>query len=135
MARGSRKQEEKSFAEEADSLWLITFAGGIWAVHFALSYGATAIVCAKWASSPDAVTALRLAIAAATTLALAGIVMVGWRSWRQWDSLDDHDHEHQLAKEEHRHAFLGHASFLLSIISFIGVVYVALPVLLLKDCL
>jgi len=52
----------------------------------------------------------------------------------QWDYLDDRDYEHDLARKEDRHEFLGHASFLLSIISFIGVIYVAMPVLFLETC-
>ena len=37
-------------------------------------------------------------------------------------------------KPEDRHRFLGHAAFLLSIISFIGVVFVSLPLLFIGGC-
>ena len=122
--------DEKEFAEEADSIWRITFGPLIWAVHFGVSYAATAIVCAK---GGDAAT-LRAGIGALTVAALLGIAYVGWRAWRQWDFLDDRDYEHELAREEDRHEFLGHAAFLLAIVSFIGVVYVALPALVIEGC-
>ncbi len=134
MTGTGKDEERKSFAEEADSLWLITFAGSIWAVHFVVCYGATAAVCAKLGGDAAAIMTLRLALGGVTLLALAGIAVVAWRSWVQWDFLDDWDHKHNLAREEDRHEFLGHASFLLSIISFIGVIYVSLPLLFLETC-
>lgn len=134
MARTERDEERRTLNEEADSLWLITFAGSIWAVYFVVCYGATAGVCAKLAGDAAAIVTLRLALGGFTLLALAGIAFVAWRSWVQWDFLDDWNHEHDLAEKEDRHEFLGHASFLLSIISFIGVIYVSLPVLFLETC-
>ena len=131
MAEIRKKEERKSFAEEASSLWLITFAGSIWAIHFAVCYAATAVVCQKF---PDAVESLRLGIGLATAIALVAILLIAWRSWKQWDFLDDYDYVHDLAVEEDRHEFLGHASFLLSIISFIGVCYVAMPAFFLTSC-
>ena len=127
-------EEHRSFREEADSLWLITFAASIWAVHFVVCYGATATVCAKLGGDPTAVLMLRLTLGAFTVGSLAGIAFVGWRSWVQWDFLGDGDREHDLAREEDRHEFLGHASFLISIISLIGVIYVSLPLVVLETC-
>ena len=122
--------DEKEFAEESDSIWRITFGPLIWAVHFGASYAATAIVCAKGGD----VDVLRTGVVALTAAALAGILYVGRRAWRQWDFLDDRDYEHELAREEDRHEFLGHAAFLLAIVSFIGVAYVALPTLVIGSC-
>ena len=123
--------DEKEFAEESDSLWRITFGPLIWAVHFGVSYAATAIACAKPFGEPEDLVA---AIGALTVAALAGIAWVGWRAWVQWDYLDDRDYEHELAREEDRHEFLGHAAFLLAVVSFIGVVYVALPAFAIGSC-
>ncbi|MCY0096944.1 hypothetical protein [Hoeflea ulvae] len=134
MAKTEQDEERRTLSEEADSLWMITFAGSIWAVHFVVCYGATAAVCAKLGGDAAAIMTLRLALGGFTLLALAGIAFVGWRSWVQWDFLNDWNYEHALAGKEHRHEFLGHASFLLSIISFIGVIYVSLPVLVLETC-
>lgn len=134
MSETREKAERDSLSEETSSLWLITFAASIWAVHFVLAYAAAAVVCAKSGGDPEAVLMLRLGIGVLTVLALAGIGFVGWRSWLQWDFLDDYRHVHDLAEEEDRHEFLGHASFLLSIISFIGVIYVTLPVVFIGTC-
>ena len=127
-------EDERSFAEESDSLWRLTFGPLIWALHFATSYAATAIVCARFAGPAQPLTELRIALAILTALALSGIAWIAWRSWRRWDFLDDHDYEHAAAIEEDRHEFLGHASFLLALISFIGVLYVAMVPLLLGSC-
>lgn len=126
-------QEQRTFREEASSLWLIVLAPVLWAVHFVAVYGLTAMTCAKF-GTPEAVTLLRIAIAVLTFVALGGIGMVGIKSWRQWDYLADHDYSHHLPTGEHRHEFLGHAAFLLSVMSAIAVVYTALPAVFIGTC-
>lgn len=121
-------------AEEASSLWTITIAPLIWAVHFVLSYAATSVLCVKFGAGEMAVAWLQTGVGVLTALALGGIAFVAWRSWKQWDFLDDFDHTHHLSREEDRHEFLGHAAFLLSIVSFVGVAYVALPIWLAGSC-
>lgn len=128
-------EERKTFAEESDSLWLITLGPLIWILHFLICYGLTAMVCAKLGGNADWLQILRIVIAVVTIIALGGIGITAWRAWRQWDFLDDFDYSHGLAFEEDRHEFLGHASFMLAIVSFIGVVYVALPALFMRTCL
>ena len=125
-----QKQEGREFRAEALSLWRITFCPLIWAVHFAGSYAATALVCGKGGS----VELLRVGISLASVLALLGILWFGWQAWRQWDIIRDRDWENDTGTDEDRHQFLGHAAFLLAIISFIGVSYVSLPVLLIGSC-
>lgn len=125
-----QKEEQREFRAEFLSLWRITFGPAVWALHFAVSYGATAVVCARGGS----VEALRLGIGIGTAVALVAILWLGWQAWRQWDLRRQRDWEEASGTSEDRHQFLGHAAFLLSIISFIGVVYVALPVLLIESC-
>lgn len=138
MTDPGQTPEPHEFSEERASLVRITLAPVLWALHFVVSYAAAAIVCAKWAAGADGILGLRIAIAVATVLVLAGIAWLGWRAWRQWDArigrsgrevLEDLVEEH-----EERHEFLGHAALLLAIISFIGVVYTALPVALIETC-
>jgi hypothetical protein len=185
--------ERRAFRQEAGSLWRITFGPLVWAAHFVLSYGSAAVVCARFA--PAGIAPMRLGLAAASLLALALILWLGWRSWQQWrgpwrgpgpdfapetgpltdaapdappdappdtghDTLPEHDRtdtprdrarrrrsaaagqaEAQpadppgiWAQAEDRHRFLGHAAFLLAVVSFIGVSYSSLPVLLLESC-
>ena len=126
--------DEQEFSEEADSIWRITFAPLVWALHFVTSYGATAVWCAKLAGPGEPIPFLRLGIAALTAVALAMIAWVAWRAWRQWDFTVDWDYVHDQGASEDRHEFLGHAAFLLAIVSFIGVVYVAMPALFIESC-
>lgn len=135
MAAGpSRNEERRSFAETVSSLWDIALGPVVWAGHFLLCYTATAIVCAKLGDTGAIFGWLRLGIGAVTLLALAVLGRIGWKAWRQWDFLDDYDYEHEAAVTEDRHEFLGHAGFLLVTLSFVGVLYVAMPALLLDGC-
>lgn len=112
------------------SLWHMILSPTIWAIHFVAVYGSTAVLCAKWNAADTA----RLAIFALTAVALALIVFVGWRAWRQWDYLDDWDDIHDGPTTEDRREFLGHVGFLLSLVSGVGVIYVALPALFVVTC-
>lgn len=132
MTRISENQDAREFRSEAVSLWRITFGPLIWAVHFVASYGATALICAK--GDAAAFDALRLGIGIGTAVALAGIVWLGWHAWKQWDLVHDRVWENNRDDGEDRHQFLGHAAFLLAVISFIGVCYVAMPILLIGSC-
>ena len=72
--------------------------------------------------------------AGATALALVLIAWLGGRSWHQWRHSNEDVWEDSDGSNEDRHQFLGHAAFLLSIISFIGVIYTALPAILSASC-
>lgn len=136
MANQQDRNDPEEFAEESESLLRITLAPTLWALHFAFTYGATAIYCAKWGGA--GLTTFRLGAGILTALVLAAIVWLGWRSWRQWDANVGRSaravFEDLVEEEEPRHQFLGHAAFLLSIISFVGVVYTSLPVILIGSC-
>ncbi|EKE45007.1 hypothetical protein OCGS_1042 [Oceaniovalibus guishaninsula JLT2003] len=127
-------EDRQAFAEASESLWRITFGPALWALHFAGSYGVAAIWCAKVAAKGQDIAPLRLGFAVVTLAVLAAIGWLGWRSWRQWDYLGDRDYENAGANHEDRHQFLGHAAFLLSIVSFVGVVYTGLPVVFVQAC-
>ncbi|MGQ7846014.1 hypothetical protein ACUNV4_16145 [Granulosicoccus sp. 3-233] len=126
-------QDEREFAEEADSLWCIVFSPLVWVFHFLGCYIVTAIVCTKMPEA-DSISELRWFILCITLASLAGIAVIGWRSWNQWGFVEDGVKDQYLPTEEHRHEFLAHASFLLSIVSFIGVCYVAIPSMFLDSC-
>ncbi|WP_226781664.1 hypothetical protein [Oceaniglobus trochenteri] len=130
--RQPRPDEERhEFREEAESLWRITLAPVAWVAHFVTSYGIVALVCAK---APGLLGMTRGGLGLATLLALAVIAWLGWRAWRQWDYRTTGDYTNARGEAEDRHQFLGHAAVLLALISAIGVVYGALPVLLLETC-
>ena len=128
------RSQEQEFSEERSSLWRITFGPLVWAVHFVASYAATATFCAKWPEPETHIDLLRLGVGLATVAALVAIGWLGWLAWRQWDFLDDHDYAHADGNSEDRHEFLGHAAFLLAVVSFIGVVYSGLPALFAGSC-
>lgn len=134
MARPREQDELNSWAEERDSIWRLAFGPLIWALHFVLTYGGTSVACFKLYEYDWSVPFMRASIGVITLLALVGIGVVAWRSWRRWDFLDDYDYEHDQSIEEDRHEFLGHAAFLLAVVSAIGVVYVALPAAFVSNC-
>ncbi|WP_420565154.1 hypothetical protein [Thalassobaculum sp.] len=135
MAQHREEQTElKTFSEEQSSLWLIALGPTIWALHFVICYAATAVVCAKLETVAQDGSLLRAVIGGTTVVALAAIGWIAWRSWRQWDFLDDRDYVHHKPVTEHRHEFLGHASFLLACLSLVGVLYVSLPALFVEGC-
>lgn len=130
--RPPRTNEERSeFAEERESLWRITLAPLAWAVHFMLCYGAVAVACEKTFLPVDPT---RHALIALTVVVLAFIAWIGWRSLQQWDVRRTGNFSNPYGEAEDRHQFLGHAAFLLALISFIGVVYVSFPLLLVRSC-
>ncbi|APE45737.1 hypothetical protein BOO69_18780 (plasmid) [Sulfitobacter alexandrii] len=108
----------------------ITLGPLIWALHFVCCYGVVAVTCAKgW----DYGT-VRAGLLIFSAGALGGIAVVGWAAWRQWDVSHTADPVNRLGRAEDRYHFLGHAAFLLSIISAIGVVFVTLPLVLIGGC-
>ncbi len=127
------RADEHEFSEERESLWRITLAPAIWAFHFVISYAAVSVYCFRLNAIFD-MASLRLGIGAMTLAALAAIAWLGWRSFRRWDVWGTGEFSNPVGNAEDRHQFLGHAGFLLALISFIGVAYDALPVLILTSC-
>lgn len=113
------------------SLWHMIAGPIVWALHFAAVYGWTASVCAR-TTDP---AAARTGIAVLTLVALLLIAVIAWRAWLQWDFLDDRDYEHDRPSVEDRREFLGHAGWLLAIVSAIGVIFVAMPAFFVGTCL
>lgn len=134
MTDEQRAGGEEEFREEQASLARITLGPVVWMVHFALSYAATAVFCAKLDAPADAIAWLRGGIALGTLLALGAIAWLGWHAWQQWRTDNTDLWEDPASTSEDRHQFLGHAALLLAVISFIGVIYTALPALLSASC-
>ncbi|WP_163850133.1 hypothetical protein [Pseudooceanicola aestuarii] len=123
-------EEEAEFAEESASLWRITLAPVAWAAHFVICYGLVAMSCAKgWP-----ITEVRQGLGLFSAAVLLLIAWIGWRALRQWDVRRTGDFVNRRGRAEDRHHFLGHAAFLLAVISFIGVVFVSLPLILIEGC-
>lgn len=115
------------------SLWWLTIAPAIWAVHLLLSYITAAIWCAKVALPGGALGPVRTIVAVYAVLALAGIALVGWEGFRR------HRHgteatTHDLDSIEDRYRFLGFATLLLAGLSGVGVVYAVLAAAYIETC-
>lgn len=120
-------------AEKSETLWLLTISPTIWAVHFLLSYLTAAIWCARITTRTGALDGVRTAVGVYTLLALAGILITAWRGYLR--------HRHGTAAVPHdfdtpadRHRFIGFATLLLSGLSAVAVVYVALSAVFIGSC-
>lgn len=118
---------------EVESLWTLFTGPVIWGMHFLFCYVGAAIFCEK----PDILgfdfTTLRIAIAVLTISALLMIVLSALLAWRQWGfGTDDPPHDDPSRRD--RLLFQGYATFLLSGLSFVAVIFTALPALFILEC-
>ena len=111
------------------NLWTLILPPTVWALHFLFCYVATAVVCAKGGD----VAGLRLSVGIATALALALILASGVQAHRHWGFGSDMP-PHDQATDEDRQRFLGLATLLVCALSFVSVIFVALPPFLVADC-
>lgn len=114
-------------------LWTLLAPPAIWALHFLLCYVAAAIACARAADIFQSLHLLRWVIAAATLLALALIVTAGLQARRHWGFGTDDPPYDQPSNEDRQH-FLGYATLLLCALSFVSVIFTALPAITIADC-
>lgn len=117
--------------EHIESLWFLVASPTIWAGHFLLSYITAAIWCAKVGGSLEEV---RIAIAIYTAAALLGIGFIGWMGYRRHRT-GMATVPHDFDTPEDRHRFLGFASLLLSLLSGIATIYVALAAVFNESCI
>lgn len=120
--------------KEIESLWTLFTGPVVWAAHFLVCYVGAAIYCAKPELLGVDFTAVRMGIAAATLLALGLIALSAWLAWRQWGfGSDDPPHDDPTRRD--RLLFQGFATLLLSGLSFVAVIFVALPALFVTECI
>lgn len=119
---------------EVESLWTLFTGPVVWALHFLVCYIVAAIFCEK----PDLLggdfDTLRKLIAAVTALALAMIVLSAILAWRQW-GFGTGDPPHDDPTRGDRMRFQGYATLLLSGLSFVAVIFTAMPALFITECL
>ena len=115
-------------------LWKVIAAPIIWAMHFLVCYVIAAVWCEKLGRSAD-LHGARIAILAATGLALAGIALSTHYLWQvRARSLTDNDFEFEHNSPEERHRFLSHVALMLCALSAVAVIYVAIPAIYLTSC-
>lgn len=118
---------------EIETLWTLFTAPVIWALHFMMCYVAIAIYCEKMMVWQLDFAAVRLALGAVTLLALALIVLSAYLAWRQW-GFGASDAPYSEPTDRDRRRFQGFATLLLSGLSFVSVVYVAIPLIFIAGC-
>lgn len=117
-----------------ESLWAMIVAPTIWAVHFLACYILAAIFCAK-AGAPSAdLTSVRWWIAGFTVLALGGIAACGIQAFRLGHFRAGKAAPHDADTIQDRRHFLAYATLLLSGLSFVATLFVALPVIFFASC-
>jgi Kef-type K+ transport system membrane component KefB len=115
-----------------ETLWTLFTAPVVWAAHFLFCYISAAVYCAKQPAWLD-FGAVRIGIVLATLISLALIVFAALLAWRQWGFGTD-DPPHDDATRSDRLLFQGYATLLLSGLSFVAVVFTAMPALLIATC-
>lgn len=118
---------------EVETLWTLFTAPLVWAVHFLVCYIGAAVYCAKRDHLPVDFGAVRIGIGVVTFVALALILASAWLAWRQW-GFGMHDPPHDEPSRYDRRHFQGFATLLLSGLSFIAVIYVALAAVFVSEC-
>ncbi|MCB2053929.1 MAG: hypothetical protein KDE35_06780 [Geminicoccaceae bacterium] len=133
MSTGAKEELRRTSGSGTD-LWNVVQPPTIWAVHFLISYLAAAILCAR-ADRTAPLDPVFWTVMTATAVALMLIALVVLRLWRvEKFSTVDEDLEFERNTPEERHRFLAHVSLMLSVLSAVGVLYVAMPVLLIDTC-
>ena len=119
---------------EGTNLWRVLAPLVIWGAHFLFCYVWAAITCEK-SGRASLLDSTQIAVLTATGIALAliGIVAAGLMRVRG-RSLTDNDFEFEHNTPEERHRFLSHMALMLSVLAAVGVIYVAIPVVLLDTC-
>lgn len=124
----------------ANLITLIT-APTVWALHFLVCYVAASASCAKLmadarvmtGSSWPEITGARITIGIATAIALGVIALASRQAWGHWRS-GDVDPPFDDPSSDGRQGFLGFSTILLCGLSFVGVIFVALPAAFIGDC-
>jgi Kef-type K+ transport system membrane component KefB len=120
--------------KQIETLWTLFTAPVVWAAHFLVCYIGAAIYCAKPELVGLSFSAVRAGIAVATVIALSLIALSAWLAWRQWGfGTDDPPHDDPTRRD--RTLFQGFATLLLSGLSFIAVIFTAMPALFLTECI
>jgi hypothetical protein len=123
--------KQDALHEDRQSLWLLTASPAIWMAHFVISYGVAAIWCGKLGAVE--LGPLRAGIIGSAVIALIAIGIIGLSGWRKHKH-GSGDPPHDQDTPEDRHRFLGFATVLLSSMSAIATIYVAMSTLFIPGC-
>ncbi len=119
---------------DRDSLIGMVASPLVWVAHFLVCYIVVALACAfgfgtEAGGGWGTVGIVLVMVSAGAVLIIAGLTFLAYRRWRQsGGSEPPHDHRQE------RHQFMSVAGLLLSVLSGIGIVYTAIPLLILPLC-
>ncbi len=136
MTRPERKPdaERKHWARDLKvTLWTLIVPPTIWAVHFLFCYLWVAVTCAKSSTPGTALTGFPLATLLATIVALLGIVAAGYIA-RVQSQIPGDPAPHDEGTAIDRLRFLALSTRLLAGLSFVAVIFTAMPVIMFGDC-
>jgi Kef-type K+ transport system membrane component KefB len=119
---------------QVETLWTLFTAPVVWALHFLACYVGASVFCEKPGFLGNDFDNLRVAIAVVTILALAMIVVSALLAWRQW-GFGTGDPPHDDPTQRDRLLFQGYATLLLSGLSFVAVIFTAMPAFFITECL
>lgn len=114
------------------SLWMLVVPPTVWALHFLFSYVYGAVRCAK-SGSAEVIVDIRTGIAVATVVALLLVVAFGYIAWAQSRVQGDLP-PYQDSTDEDRLRFLAVSTLLLAGLSFVAILFTALPAFVFEDC-
>ncbi|MDO9106982.1 MAG: hypothetical protein Q7U57_18745 [Methylovulum sp.] len=115
------------------SLWMLVVPPTVWALHFLFSYVYTAVRCAK-SGSVEAIVDIRTGITVATVVALLLVAASGYVAWTQ-SRIDGDLRPYQDSTDEDRLHFLAAATLLLAGLSFVAILFTAIPAFIFEDCI
>lgn len=119
--------------EQEESLFRLALCPSIWAVHFLACYITVALWCEKMVPPGGELGMARwlcVGYSAAALIAIAAAAKGAHRRHRFLGGRIPHDFDSPVD----RHRFLGFAEFLLALLSFVAVTYVALPFGVFSTC-
>lgn len=114
------------------NLWMLIVPPTIWALHFLFCYVYAAIRCAKGGPFVT-LDEVRTVIMAATAIALLIVSASAYVAWAQMGIEGDLP-PHDESTPEDRHRFLATAKLLLAGLSFVAIVYTAIPAFIFANC-
>ncbi len=121
-----------AFRREAD-LWFLIGSPIIWALHFLACYVLAAIHCQKAGMDSASLAPIRIWIIGLTAVALVLVFISGVQAWRHW-GFGANSPPHDAATAEDRRRFIGYATLLISTLSFVAILFTALPIFFITDC-
>jgi hypothetical protein len=115
-----------------NTLWALIASPTVWALHFLFCYVYASVLCAK-AGRAEPLDEVRLAIATATVVSLLLVAVCGYFARRE-SLIEGDPPPHQESTDEDRLRFLAVATMLLSALSFVAILFTALPAFIFGDC-